>query len=170
MLADNSEIIYTKPPKKIMRSVGRAIADYNMIKDGDRILLGLSGGKDSLALLLVLHHLSSYAPIKFELAAATVDPQIVGFNPESMAKSAKMNEDRGAVIIDINMGCPVKKLISNIVKVQKYKNKMIISGFLPKFHCPMLLMRGGSPHARPSLSVGFGIRRSCLSGSSWRRR
>jgi tRNA(Ile)-lysidine synthase TilS/MesJ len=84
MSTDKFQIMYTKPPKKIMRSVGRAIADYGMIKEGDRILLGLSGGKDSLALLLILHHLSSYAPVKFELAAATVDPEIEGFNPQPL--------------------------------------------------------------------------------------
>ncbi|MES9927111.1 MAG: tRNA 2-thiocytidine biosynthesis protein TtcA, partial [Candidatus Thiodiazotropha sp. 6PDIVS] len=37
-----------KPPKSIMRKVGKAIADYDMIREGDRILLGVSGGKDSL--------------------------------------------------------------------------------------------------------------------------
>lgn len=84
MLADKTNNIYLKPGKKIMRLVGQAIADYKMINNGDRILLGLSGGKDSLALLMILHHLSSYAPIKFDLAAATVDPEIDGFNPESL--------------------------------------------------------------------------------------
>ena len=65
-----------------MRLVGRAIADFDMIRDGDRILLGLSGGKDSLSLLHILHHLQSYAPVRFELAALTVDPMIAGFHPE----------------------------------------------------------------------------------------
>ncbi len=64
-----------------MRPIGRAIADYRMIKDGDRILLGLSGGKDSLTMLHVLHQLQRYAPVKFELGAITVDPQIEGFDP-----------------------------------------------------------------------------------------
>ncbi|MFK5985072.1 MAG: ATP-binding protein [Pseudomonadota bacterium] len=67
-----------------MRNVGKAIADFKMIKNGDRILLGLSGGKDSLALLMILKHLSTYAPIKFDIAAATVDPLIEGFNPEPL--------------------------------------------------------------------------------------
>ena len=75
---------YLKPGKKLMRLVGKAIADFDMIHDGDRVLLGLSGGKDSLSLLLVLHHLSSYAPIKFEVGAVTVDPEIEGFNPEPL--------------------------------------------------------------------------------------
>jgi len=52
-----------------------------MIRPGDRVLLGLSGGKDSLSLLHVLRHLHDKAPIRFELAAATVDPCIDGFDP-----------------------------------------------------------------------------------------
>jgi len=74
----------TKPPKSLMRQVGRAIADFDMIHDGDKILLGLSGGKDSLSLLHILNHLRQYAPVKFELAAMTVDPEVEGFNPEQL--------------------------------------------------------------------------------------
>jgi len=70
-----------RPPKNLLRPTGRAIADYGMIRDGDRLLLGLSGGKDSLSLLHVLRHLQRHAPIRFELAAATVDPGIDGFDP-----------------------------------------------------------------------------------------
>ncbi|MBV2120107.1 MAG: tRNA 2-thiocytidine biosynthesis protein TtcA [Candidatus Thiodiazotropha sp. (ex Ctena orbiculata)] len=70
-----------KPPKSIMRKVGRAVADFKMIRDGDRILLGVSGGKDSLTLLQVLTHLQRYAPVEFELGVITVDPEIEGFDP-----------------------------------------------------------------------------------------
>ncbi|OUD12379.1 ATP-binding protein [Thioflexithrix psekupsensis] len=70
-----------KPPKSLLRSVGRAIADYQMIKAHDRLLLGLSGGKDSLALLQILIHLQQHAPIHFDIAAITVDPLIPGFDP-----------------------------------------------------------------------------------------
>jgi tRNA(Ile)-lysidine synthase TilS/MesJ len=73
-----------KPPKNLLRPVGRAIADYQMIQEGDRLLLGLSGGKDSLSLLHLLHHLKSYAPVNFELAVATVDPGIEGFDPSPL--------------------------------------------------------------------------------------
>ena len=64
-----------KPPKSLLRKVGRAIADYAMIRDGDRVLLGVSGGKDSLSLLLILRHLQTYAPVRFELGVITVDPR-----------------------------------------------------------------------------------------------
>ncbi len=73
-----------KPPKTLMRCVGRAIADYDMIREGDRIMLGLSGGKDSLSLLHILRHLQRYAPVRFELAAMTVDPMVEGFHPEHL--------------------------------------------------------------------------------------
>ncbi len=73
-----------KVPKAILRPVGRAIADFSMIREGDRVLLGLSGGKDSLSLLHILRHLQRHAPIRFELGALTVDPQIEGFHPETL--------------------------------------------------------------------------------------
>ena len=73
-----------KPPKSLLRKVGRAIADYTMIREGDRILLGVSGGKDSLSLLLTLKHLQSYAPVRFELGVITVDPEVDGFDPSSL--------------------------------------------------------------------------------------
>jgi len=70
-----------KPPKSLLRQVGKAIVDYGMIRDGDRILLGVSGGKDSLSLLAILRHLQTYAPVRFELGVLTVDPQVEGFDP-----------------------------------------------------------------------------------------
>jgi len=73
-----------RPPKSLLRPVGRAIADYDMIRDGDRILLGLSGGKDSLSLLHILRHLRRHAPVRFELATVTVDPLVEGFHPQAL--------------------------------------------------------------------------------------
>ncbi|MFN4262615.1 MAG: tRNA 2-thiocytidine biosynthesis TtcA family protein [Thioalkalivibrionaceae bacterium] len=52
-----------------------------MIRDGDRVLLGLSGGKDSLGLLWTLKALQARAPVRFELATVTIDPEIDGFDP-----------------------------------------------------------------------------------------
>lgn len=70
-----------KPPKSLLRPAGRAIADYHMIREGDRLLLGLSGGKDSLSLLHILLHLQRHAPVRFEVGAVTVDPMVEGFDP-----------------------------------------------------------------------------------------
>jgi len=71
-------------PKKLKRLAGKAINDYAMIRDGDRVLLGLSGGKDSLSLLHLLIHFQRHAPIKFDIAAMTVDPQSGEFDPSPM--------------------------------------------------------------------------------------
>ncbi len=75
---------FIQPPKTLLRQTGRALMDFNMIQDGDRVLLGLSGGKDSLALLHILHHFQRHAPIKFEFGAMTVDPMAGDFDPSPM--------------------------------------------------------------------------------------
>ncbi len=59
--------------KKVISLTRRAIEDYNMISDGDRIAVGVSGGKDSLVLLCALSELSRYYPKKFEVVALTLD-------------------------------------------------------------------------------------------------
>jgi tRNA 2-thiocytidine biosynthesis protein TtcA len=73
-----------KPPRPVLRAAGRAIADYAMIRPGDRLLLGVSGGKDSLSLLHTLLYLRDKAPVSFTLGVATVDPQIEGFDPRPL--------------------------------------------------------------------------------------
>lgn len=75
---------YVSPPQSLRRPTGKAIADYQMIQEGDRILLGLSGGKDSLSLLHCLLHFQRHAPIHFELAVATVEPGDPGFDPSPL--------------------------------------------------------------------------------------
>lgn len=68
-------------PKSLLRLAGKAIGDYSMIRPGDRVLLGLSGGKDSLSLLHVLRHFQRCSPVRFELGVVTIDPQSDGFQP-----------------------------------------------------------------------------------------
>ncbi len=59
--------------QKLYSYVRRAVDDYNMIEDGDRIAIGISGGKDSLALLYALEGLRHFYPKKFDIVAVTVD-------------------------------------------------------------------------------------------------
>ncbi len=61
------------PAEKIVKLVGKAIADFDMIRGGDRIAIGLSGGKDSMALLHALLALKTRAPVRFELVAFTIE-------------------------------------------------------------------------------------------------
>jgi tRNA(Ile)-lysidine synthase TilS/MesJ len=71
-------------PKLLVKPVGRAISDFGMIKAGDKILLAVSGGKDSLSLFHILRHFQRHAPIKFELGVVTIDPQVEGFEPQAL--------------------------------------------------------------------------------------
>ena len=59
--------------KTLLRKTGKAIADFGMIREGDRIAVGVSGGKDSLALVDALHRLSRRSPVKFSLQAFTIE-------------------------------------------------------------------------------------------------
>lgn len=75
---------FIQPSRTLATLCGRAIGDFSMIQEGDRILLGLSGGKDSLSLLHILYYFQQRAPVRFDLGAITVDPMAEDFDPSPM--------------------------------------------------------------------------------------
>jgi len=84
---------YSSPLEaRLAKKVTKAITEYNLIEDGDRVMVGLSGGKDSWALIQILDVLRKRAPIDFTLVAVTVDSGYNGYRHDLISRTC---EQRG---------------------------------------------------------------------------
>jgi tRNA 2-thiocytidine biosynthesis protein TtcA len=72
---------------RLAKKTTKAIVDFGMIEDGDRVMVGLSGGKDSWALLQILDVLRQRAPIRFSLVAVNVDSGYEGYQHQQLAEA-----------------------------------------------------------------------------------
>ncbi len=84
--------------RKLCRLAGDAVVKYDLIREGDRIAAGASGGKDSFALLHVLDHLKRHAPVEFDFTALTFDPGFPGFHTEAVAEYCRAQGWKHSVV------------------------------------------------------------------------
>ncbi len=100
--------------KKLCRIAGETIVKYRLIADGDRILAGASGGKDSFVLLHLLDHLQKTAPVHFDFIAATFDPRFPGFGVETTVQYCREHNWKHEIIsLDIPAVIAEKKMEKN---------------------------------------------------------
>ena len=109
-IAQKSIYETNKLVKRLRRQVGEAIADYDMIVDGDKVMVCLSGGKDSYTMLDMLLSLRSHAPIHFDIIAINLDQKHPGF-PEEILPNYLKSLDVPFHIIEQDTYSIVKRVI-----------------------------------------------------------
>ena len=172
-------IFETELSKKVAQKIGRAISDFSMIREGDRILVGTSGGKDSNLLMYALRRLKSISPVRFGLVAAVIDPtescdlamlsdyarsltidleivrhpifEILDSSPDKPACSLCANLRRGI------LASAAKRLGCNVLALGHHRDdavetvfmNLIYSGRFACFHPHLYMSRSGMRVIRP---------------------
>src|SRR3954471_12714631 len=114
---------------RLAKKVTKAITEYSLIEDGDRVMVGLSGGKDSWALLNILDVLRRRAPIQFSLVAVCVDSGYEGFRHDTIARTCEErgweyrieHTDIGAVMDDLLNGATPCSLCARLRRGVLYR-------------------------------------------------
>lgn len=120
-----------KLEKRIIRLTAQAITDFGMIEDGDRVMVAMSGGKDSFVLLDALRTLQKRAPIKFDLVAVNVDQHIPNFPREALEQYFKdidveyhiEDQDTYSIIL-VSCCCIMYFVFNMLVTVISRQNKL----------------------------------------------
>lgn len=89
--ANWDEMSLEKIRTKLTRAVGQAIGDFDLISDGDRIMVAISGGKDSWALLDILNDMQKKAPVDFKIIAVNIDQGYSGFRQDVVEEYVRKN-------------------------------------------------------------------------------
>lgn len=131
--------------QKIIGQTRRAIDDYNMIDDGDKVAIGLSSGKDSLTLLHALYYLKKFYPKKFDIMAITIHPGSETFKTDELEKLCKeldieyviYHSDISKVVFDIrkekspcSLCANMRRGMLNSVAIENGCNKIALAHHL----------------------------------------
>ena len=106
--------------QQLLSYTRRAVDDYHMIEDGDKIAVGISGGKDSLTMLYALSHLKIFYPKKFELEAVTIDLGFGNLNLEPVDVSTAEGANDAIDRIDV----AIQRLSEIRGRLGAYQNRL----------------------------------------------